>query len=103
VCRRICAASCRDEVDRPAMRWYGEEMPLYEYRCNDCASVFELLRPMAERSVSAVCPGCESRSAMPLISRVAAGPADLDAGLPAADRAAPAGGGGCCGGGCGCG
>ena len=74
-------------------------MPLYEYRCNDCAAVFELLRPMAERSVTALCPSCEGRSAMPLISMVAAGPGNLEAGLPAPDRAAPRGG-GCCGGGC---
>ena len=46
-------------------------MPLYEYRCNDCSAVFELLRPMADREVAAVCPSCESRASMPLISRVA--------------------------------
>ena len=46
-------------------------MPLYEYRCNDCSAVYELLRPMADREVAAVCPSCESRASMPLISRVA--------------------------------
>ena len=45
-------------------------MPLYEYRCNDCAAVYEVMRPMAERELAAVCPGCESRASMPLISRV---------------------------------
>lgn len=75
-------------------------MPLYEYRCNDCTSVFELLRPMADRAVAALCPHCEGRTAMPLISMVAAGPGNPEAGLPAPDRAAPRGAGGCCGGGC---
>ncbi|MBV9100396.1 MAG: zinc ribbon domain-containing protein [Candidatus Dormibacteraeota bacterium] len=75
-------------------------MPLYEYRCNDCHAVFEVLRPMAQRELSAVCPGCESRASMPLISRVAVhagGRADAGA------SPAPSGGGGCCGGACGCG
>jgi len=87
------------------MGWYGWlTMPIYEYRCNDCSATFDILRPIAERSVAAVCPRCESRASMPLISRVAAGPGTPDSGNPAPDRAVPTGGGGgCCGGGCGCG
>jgi putative FmdB family regulatory protein len=79
---------------------YSEEVPLYEYRCNDCASVYEVMRPMAERELAAVCPRCESRVSMPLISRVgmlAGGQAG------ASDRPGPSAGGGCCGGACGCG
>jgi hypothetical protein len=57
---------------------------------------------MADRTLQAVCPSCESATTMPLISRVAisvqsASRADS---LPA-PRAS--GGGGCCGGACGCG
>lgn len=74
-------------------------MPVYEYRCNGCSATFELLRPMAERSVAAVCPRCEGRSTMPLISTVARGAARSGGGEPAAVRS----GGGCCGGACGCG
>jgi putative FmdB family regulatory protein len=79
-------------------------MPLYEYRCNACSTTFELLRPMAQRTLEAVCPGCESSTTMPLISRVAAGPstAPWRESTPAAS-AASGGGGGCCGGSCGCG
>jgi putative FmdB family regulatory protein len=74
-------------------------MPLYEYRCNDCSAVFELLRPMADREVAAVCPSCESRASMPLISRVA-----VHAGSASDDSpGVGGGGGGCCGGSCGCG
>jgi putative FmdB family regulatory protein len=74
-------------------------MPLYEYRCNDCSAVYELLRPMADREVAAVCPSCESRASMPLISRVA-----VHAGTGTSEApSAGGGGGGCCGGGCGCG
>ncbi|MGA8016818.1 MAG: FmdB family zinc ribbon protein [Candidatus Dormiibacterota bacterium] len=72
---------------------------MYEYRCNDCSSVYEVLRPMAERELMAVCPRCESRASMPLISRVTA----LAGGGPSPRSEAPATGGGCCGGSCGCG
>ncbi|HYL71714.1 MAG TPA: zinc ribbon domain-containing protein [Candidatus Dormibacteraeota bacterium] len=75
-------------------------MPLYEYRCNDCRSVFEVLRPMAQRELSAVCPSCESRASMPLISRVAVHAGSSSSPGPSA---APSSGGGCCGGACGCG
>jgi putative FmdB family regulatory protein len=78
---------------------------MYEYRCNDCRSVFEVLRPMAERELAAVCPCCESRASMPLISRVTA-LAGAGAGAGAAPEAASqpsSRGGGCCGGSCGCG
>jgi putative FmdB family regulatory protein len=77
-------------------------MPLYEYRCNACLETFELLRPMADRTVQAVCPSCESATTMPLISRVAAvvSTAAPSRGPAPAPRAS---GGGCCGGSCGCG
>ncbi|MBJ7595233.1 MAG: zinc ribbon domain-containing protein [Candidatus Dormibacteraeota bacterium] len=75
-------------------------MPLYEYRCNDCRSTFEVLRPMGERELSALCPSCESRASMPLISRVAATRSTSSA---TAVAEAPRPSGGCCGGACGCG
>ena len=80
----------------PPLR-YPEPMPLYEYRCNDCASVFEVIRPMAQRELAAVCPRCESRASMPLISRVALAQAEPGA------RTQGSGGGCACGGSCGCG
>jgi len=82
----------------PPLR-YPEPMPLYEYRCNDCASVYEVMRPMAERELAAVCPRCESRASMPLISRVGV----LVGGESSPGGRIEPGGGGCCGGACGCG
>ncbi|MGH7687769.1 MAG: FmdB family zinc ribbon protein [Candidatus Dormibacteria bacterium] len=72
-------------------------MPVYEYFCSDCRGVFEVLRPIADRQLAAVCPLCESRDSMPLISRVA-----LTSG--SADMAMASGGGGdcACGGACSC-
>jgi putative FmdB family regulatory protein len=75
-------------------------MPIYEYRCNDCASTYELMRPMAEREIATVCPKCESRASMPLISRVNAGIGSPTGG--AAAYSDGGGSGGCCGGNCGC-
>ncbi|HEY2705043.1 MAG TPA: zinc ribbon domain-containing protein [Candidatus Dormibacteraeota bacterium] len=75
-------------------------MPLYEYRCQSCLSTFELLRPMADRQLAAVCPSCEGRTTMPLISQVA-----LHAGAAASvpgPRPAPRPSGGGCGTSCGC-
>ena len=76
---------------------YAVAMPVYEYFCQDCRSVFELLRPMADRQLTAVCPMCESRSSMPLVSRVA-----LRAGSGAVDFGTLSGGGCACGGACSC-
>jgi putative FmdB family regulatory protein len=76
-------------------------MPLYEYRCNACLETFELLRPMADRTLQAMCPSCESATTMPLISRVAitvhsASRANFEPAPPSASDGA------CCGGACGC-
>ncbi len=37
-------------------------MPLYEYYCQDCNGVFELLRSMRESSEAASCPLCDRDS-----------------------------------------
>ena len=33
-------------------------MPIYEYTCPDCGSVFELLRPLSQADQEADCPKC---------------------------------------------
>lgn len=33
-------------------------MPLYEYRCQDCGRVVEVLQRMGERSAGLACPAC---------------------------------------------
>ena len=72
-------------------------MPRYEYRCRECASTFELARPMAESGLPASCPAGHA-DAVRLLSTVA-----LTGGHPAATPAPAPRGGGCCGGACGCG
>ena len=70
-------------------------MPRYEYRCRNCASTFELSRPMAEAGQPAPCPQGHADT-VKLLSTVAL------TGTPGAAAAAPRAG-GCCGGACGCG
>lgn len=37
-------------------------MPLYEYRCDECTSVFELLRPKTQAQRPQPCPQCDADS-----------------------------------------
>ena len=71
-------------------------MPRYEYRCRDCASTFELSRPMADSALPAACPAGH-HDVVRLLSTVAL------TGAGAAQAPAPRSAGGCCGGACGCG
>lgn len=47
-------------------------MPLYEYRCTNCATQFEILRPMSQADSPARCPYCAEMSGRRLISLFAA-------------------------------
>ena len=68
-------------------------MPVYEYRCAECASIFEKLVPMSTDGGPTPCPECGGRSDKQLSTFAALG----------AERTASGGGGGCCGGGgCAC-
>jgi putative FmdB family regulatory protein len=74
-------------------------MPLLEYRCADCGSLFERLiqaRSQAEQSAATSCPGCggTAKRVLSLFAAVRGGDGASTAGAAA---------GGCCGGSCGCG
>jgi putative FmdB family regulatory protein len=43
-------------------------MPIYEYRCADCAKTFEKLRSMRESDQDVHCPECESDKVERLLS-----------------------------------
>jgi putative FmdB family regulatory protein len=84
-------------------------MPIYEFRCEDCATSFETLVRAGHRG-DARCPRCNGarlvREMSVFASRAGAG----DSARAAADAIASnggsgpgrMGGGGCCGGACGC-
>lgn len=46
-------------------------MPLYEYRCDECATRFEQRRSMADADKAAVCPVCASLLTQRLFSVIA--------------------------------
>lgn len=46
-------------------------MPLYDYRCEECHTVFEQRRSMADADKAAVCPACDSLLTTRLLSTVA--------------------------------
>ncbi len=72
-------------------------MPLYEYRCADCHTLFEKLRPMSQSDAPATCVHCGSTATSRAISVFAA----ISKGSDGASHAVSGTGGGCatCGGG----
>jgi putative FmdB family regulatory protein len=73
-------------------------MPIYEYRCEECAGKFEVLTSYANREQVQICPDCESTRTRVLVSTFAA------FGATGEEASASLGGGGCgpgcCGGAC---
>ena len=43
-------------------------MPMYEYRCEGCGGEFELVQPMTARAEDTVCPHCQAKKAVRLLS-----------------------------------
>ena len=72
-------------------------MPLLEYRCSACGSLFERLVPRTEGADDADCPTCDGGRGRRVLSLFAA-----VRGGDGASTASAAAGGGCCGGSCGC-
>lgn len=79
-------------------------MPLYEYKCADCAKPFEMLVSSPALADSVVCRYCGSDSVRRLVSSFAAHATGGNAAIMENLSSRPAGGGGCAcgGGGCGC-
>lgn len=75
-------------------------MPLLEYRCADCGTLFERLVRRTEGADSATCATCGSERGRRLLSVFAVKGGD---GESTASLAAMPSSGGCCGGACGCG
>lgn len=56
-------------------------MPLYEYRCNDCGTEFEMMMRFSEADRRPECPFCESLKTQKRLSAVASfGSASPDSG-----------------------
>jgi putative FmdB family regulatory protein len=59
-------------------------MPLYEYLCRDCDSIFEARRPMADADEPVACPAGHDRVARRLSVFATTGRASAGASAPAA-------------------
>jgi putative FmdB family regulatory protein len=73
-------------------------MPIYEYRCNQCAVEFEKYVHAASGAVA--CPSCHSARVTRRLSLLSVRTSGAAAGPD--PRPVQMSGGGCCGGGCGC-
>jgi putative FmdB family regulatory protein len=70
-------------------------MPVYEYRCSTCVTVFERLGAIADRDDVSDCPSCGRRGAQRLLATFAT----IGSTFAVEGGPGPAAG-GCCGGGC---
>ncbi|MCZ7556970.1 MAG: zinc ribbon domain-containing protein [Bacteroidia bacterium] len=82
-------------------------MPIFEYRCNDCANTFDILHKGAENQDLIQCPECHSKNAVKKFSTFAASvgstASSFDAGCATGSCGVPSYGGGCANGMCGLG
>lgn len=74
-------------------------MPLYDYRCRTCGTVFEERRPMARADAPSTCPEGHEGATRLLPVFATTGLAEQSRGIPGACGSPVAGG---CGGGCAC-
>ena len=88
----------RNLLPRGSTDWiYTRAMPLYEFKCRTCETVFEERRPMAEANNPATCPDGHS-DAVRMLSVFASVGGDTSS-ASSLQSMAPSGG-SCCGGGC---
>jgi putative FmdB family regulatory protein len=73
-------------------------VPIYEYACMECEDHFEELVRSDQQVVT--CPSCGAAKVLKQFSAFAVHGTSSQ---PSYSSTRPAGGGGCCGGGCGCG
>lgn len=80
-------------------------MPLYEYNCLDCDTIFKERRPFSQSSEAATCPSCAGQDTRKILSAVPFISGDGRASTRSADSVPLSmSGGGCgCGGACACG
>lgn len=76
-------------------------MPIYDYRCTECGSTYDVFHKTREVAEDILCPSCGSPEHARLMSVPAA--AVMSSGTSASASSAPScdSGGGCCGGACG--
>jgi len=80
-------------------------MPIFEYKCNDCNKIFEVLHKSSANLEEVICPDCQSKNYKKLLSSFSAstGSSDFDNGSRCHDGSCgvPSFGGNCANGMCG--
>jgi putative FmdB family regulatory protein len=76
-------------------------MPIYDYRCNDCGTVYDVFHKVREVIEDVVCPSCRSTNHTRLLSapNVTMGAASTTVSSDYSDTSCATGS--CCGGACG--
>ncbi|HXF99933.1 MAG TPA: zinc ribbon domain-containing protein [Bacteroidota bacterium] len=76
-------------------------MPIYDYRCNECGTVYDVFHKVREVIEDVVCPSCRSTNATRLLSapNVAIAGASTISSSDSSDVSCASGS--CCGGACG--
>jgi putative FmdB family regulatory protein len=77
-------------------------MPIYEYKCRECDTVYDVLHKSSKETNEAVCPKCKSSNSVKLISSFSAKISSGDSGgCENGSCGMPSLGGGCANGMCG--
>ncbi len=74
-------------------------MPIYDYRCNECGSTYDIFHKVREVAEDVVCPSCGSTKHTRLISAPSFSMNGKSS--HASNEAPPCADGSCCGGSCG--
>jgi len=73
-------------------------MPIYDYQCGECGKTYDVFHKVREVEEDIVCPSCNSKKHVRLISAPSVSVKGSSNSFP--DAAPPCGDGSCCGGAC---
>ena len=76
-------------------------MPIYDYQCSDCGTTYDVLHKVREVEEDIVCPSCDSRKHVRLISAPSFSMNGKSSDSYSSEPAPSCASGSCCGGSCG--
>ncbi len=76
-------------------------MPIYDYKCSDCGTTYDIFHKVREVEEDIVCPSCYSQKHVRLISAPSFSMHGRSSNSLSTDSTPPCGDGSCCGGACG--
>jgi putative FmdB family regulatory protein len=75
-------------------------MPVFDYRCSDCSTIYDVYHKVKEIAEDVICPNCGSSKHKKLISAPSLAMGHTSPGSPCSGPSCESGG-DCCGGACG--